>query len=122
MGFLCEPGGVRPDAPPGALQQLRATSKSVYWVYFDAAVQRSLKGVRTPARPHLGTAGVAPDVKGRLSTIPPGLHGGNIDNWRIGAGSVVFYPVQIDGGMFSVGDPHISQGDRELSGTAIEAS
>jgi formamidase len=30
--------------------------------------------------------------------------------------------VQVDGGLFSVGDPHISQGDRELSGTAIEAS
>jgi len=84
--------------------------------------QPALPGFRIPVRPHLGTAGVAPDTKGRVSTIPPGLHGGNIDNWRIGAGSKVFYPVQVDGGLFSVGDPHISQGDGELSGTAIEAS
>jgi acetamidase/formamidase len=81
-----------------------------------------LPGVRIPVRPHLGTAGVAPDERGRISTIPPGTHGGNIDNWRIGAGSTVYYPVQVDGGLFSVGDPHISQGDGELSGTAIEAS
>ncbi len=84
--------------------------------------QTALAGVRVPARPHLGTAGVAPDVKGRVSTIPPGTHGGNIDNWRIGAGAVMYYPVAVDGALFSIGDPHVSQGDGELSGTAIEAS
>jgi acetamidase/formamidase len=83
---------------------------------------KALNGIRVPVRPHLGTAGVAPDVKGRVSTIPPGLHGGNIDNWRIGAGATMYYPVQVDGGLFSVGDPHVSQGDGEISGTAIEAS
>ena len=88
----------------------------------DCCRQPALKGVRVPVRPHLGTAGVAPDVKGRVSTIPPGSHGGNIDNWRIGAGAVMFYPVQVNGALFSVGDPHISQGDGEISGTAIEAS
>src|ERR1700722_2843883 len=82
----------------------------------------ALKGIRVPARPHLGTAGVAPAIDGRTSTIPPGLHGGNIDNWRIGAGATMYYPVQVDGALFSVGDPHISQGDGEISGTAIEAS
>ena len=82
----------------------------------------SLKGVRVPARPHLGTAGVAPDIQGRVSTIPPGVHGGNIDNWRIGAGAVMYYPVQVEGALFSIGDPHVSQGDGEISGTAIEAS
>jgi acetamidase/formamidase len=84
--------------------------------------QKALEGVRIPVRPHLGTAGVAPDAAGRVSTIPPGLHGGNIDNWRIGAGSTMYYPVQVDGGLFSIGDPHISQGDGEISGTAIESS
>ena len=84
--------------------------------------QKALEGVRVPVRPHLGTAGVAPDIAGRTSSIPPGLHGGNIDNWRIGAGATMYYPVQVDGALFSVGDPHISQGDGEISGTAIEAS
>jgi acetamidase/formamidase len=84
--------------------------------------QTALPGVRIPVRPHLGTAGVAPDIPGRISTIPPGSHGGNIDNWRIGAGSTMYYRAQVDGGLFSIGDPHISQGDGEISGTAIESS
>jgi acetamidase/formamidase len=88
----------------------------------DCCRQPALRGIRVPVRPHLGTAGVAPDAKGRVSTVPPGSHGGNIDNWRIGAGATMFYPVQVDGALFSIGDPHISQGDGEISGTAIEAS
>jgi acetamidase/formamidase len=84
--------------------------------------ETALDGVRVPARPHLGTAGVAPAVDGRVSTIPPGRHGGNIDNWRIGAGATMYYPVQVPGALFSIGDPHVSQGDGEVSGTAIESS
>ncbi len=84
--------------------------------------QPALEGITIPARPHLGTAGVAPAVDHPVSTIPPGLHGGNIDNWRIGANSRMYYPVQVKGGLFSIGDPHVSQGDGEISGTAIEAS
>ncbi|HLI56998.1 MAG TPA: acetamidase/formamidase family protein, partial [Actinomycetota bacterium] len=52
----------------------------------------SLADVVVPLRPHLGTMGVAPATPGRHSSIPPGLHGGNIDNWRIGAGAVMYYP------------------------------
>src|SRR5262249_25827304 len=88
----------------------------------DCVRSPGLKGVRVAARPHLGTAGVAPNEVGRVSTIPPGKHGGNIDNWRIGAGATMHYPIAVDGALFSIGDPHISQGDGELSGTAIEAS
>jgi acetamidase/formamidase len=84
--------------------------------------QPALEGIRIPVRPHLGAAGVAPDQPGRISSIPPGKHGGNIDNWRIGAGATMYYPVQVDGALFSIGDPHISQGDGEISGTAIESS
>ncbi|NMN06671.1 MULTISPECIES: acetamidase/formamidase family protein [unclassified Novosphingobium] len=84
--------------------------------------QPALPGVTIPARPHLGTAGVAPAVNEPVSTIPPGLHGGNIDNWRIGAGATMYYKCQVKGGLFSIGDPHVSQGDGEISGTAIESS
>ncbi len=34
----------------------------------------------------------------------------------------MYYPVLVDGALFSVGDPHISQGDGEIAGTAIESS
>jgi acetamidase/formamidase len=66
--------------------------------------------------------GLAPAAPGRHSSVPPGDHGGNIDNWRIGAGARMLYPVQVPGALLSLGDPHVSQGDGEVSGTALEAS
>lgn len=81
-----------------------------------------LKGVRLPIRPHFGTIGVAPKEADIVDTIPPSYTGGNIDNWRIGKGATMFYPVAVEGGLLSVGDPHASQGDSELCGTAIECS
>jgi acetamidase/formamidase len=82
----------------------------------------ALEGVRVPLRPHFGTIGLAPAQAGRHSSVPPGEHGGNIDNWRIGAGARMLYPIQVDGALLSIGDPHVSQGDGEVSGTALEAS
>jgi len=77
--------------------------------------------VEVPVRPHLGVIGVAPEG-GRRSSIPPGVWGGNVDNWRFGPGAVVHYPVFHEGAGFYVGDPHFAQGDGEICGTAIEAS
>lgn len=82
----------------------------------------ALAGVTIGLRPHFGTMGVAPAAPGRHSSVPPGDHGGNVDNWRIGAGGRMLYPVQVPGALLSVGDPHVSQGDGEVSGTALEAS
>ena len=55
-----------------------------------------------------------------MDSIPPSYIGGNIDNWRIGKGATMYYPVAVKGALLSVGDPHASQGDSELCGTAIE--
>ncbi|WP_445165660.1 acetamidase/formamidase family protein [Mycolicibacterium sp. Dal123E01] len=84
--------------------------------------QPALPGVVVPLRPHFGTMGVAPAGPQRVSSVPPGDHGGNVDNWRIGAGGRMYYPVQVPGALLSVGDPHVSQGDGEVSGTALESS
>jgi acetamidase/formamidase len=81
-----------------------------------------LQGVRVPVRPHFGVIAVAPKEAEFVDSIPPGYFGGNMDNWRIGKGAVMFYPVAVEGALFSVGDPHASQGDSELCGTAIECS
>lgn len=78
--------------------------------------------VEVPVRPHFGVIGVAPDTSERLSSIPPGVFGGNVDNWRFGPGATIAYPVFVDGGNLFVGDPHFAQGDGEMCGTAIEAS
>ena len=81
-----------------------------------------LKDVRIPVRPHFGTIGLAPDTADIVDSVPPSIFGGNLDNWRLGAGAKVFLPVAVAGGLFSVGDPHASQGDGEVCGTAIECS
>jgi acetamidase/formamidase len=81
-----------------------------------------LKDIRVPIRPHFGTMGLAPKEADFVNSIPPSYTGGNIDNWRIGKGATMYYPVAVPGALLSVGDPHASQGDSELCGTAIECS
>lgn len=83
---------------------------------------RVLQDIRIPIRPHFGTIGVAPAEADKVDSVPPNYTGGNIDNWRIGKGATLYFPVAVDGANFSVGDPHASQGDSELCGTAIECS
>ncbi|WP_428029561.1 acetamidase/formamidase family protein [Ancylobacter sp.] len=81
-----------------------------------------LPGIKVPARLHFGTMGLAPAEADFVSTIPPNYTGGNMDDWRIAKGARMYYPVAVPGGLFSCGDAHASQGDSELSGTAIEIS
>ena len=76
-------------------------------------------GIRVPLAPFCGEIGVAP-LTGPLSTIPPDLHGGNMDTRHLIAGSTLFLPVFVAGARFSIGDGHATQGDGEVSGTAIE--
>jgi acetamidase/formamidase len=83
---------------------------------------RILQDVRVPIRPHFGVIGLAPDEADIVDSIPPSYFGGNIDNWRIGKGATMYYPVAVAGGLLSLGDPHAAQGDSELAGTAIEMS
>jgi acetamidase/formamidase/AraC-like DNA-binding protein len=82
----------------------------------------ALAGVRIPIRPHFGIIALASDFAGLVDSTPPSSFGGNIDNWRLGAGSRLYLPVAVTGGLLSIGDPHASQGDGEISGTAIECS
>jgi acetamidase/formamidase len=81
-----------------------------------------LKNVRIPVRPHFGVIGLAPKEAEMVDSIPPSYTGGNIDDWRVGKGATMYYPVAVPGALLSVGDPHASQGDSELCGTAIECS
>lgn len=81
-----------------------------------------LEKATIPVRPHFGVMAVAPRESGLVDSIPPSYFGGNMDNWRAGKGAKLFLPIAAPGALFSVGDPHASQGDSELCGTAIECS
>jgi acetamidase/formamidase len=77
--------------------------------------------VRFPIAPFLGLMGVATPGPGRLHSTPPGEHGGNLDISVLQAGSTLYLPVQIPGAGFYIGDPHLAQGNGEISLTALEA-
>ena len=66
-----------------------------------------------------GVMGLAPAEADMVDSIPSSYTGGNIDNWRIGKGATLYYPVAVPGALWSVGDPQASQGDSEQCGTTI---
>lgn len=77
--------------------------------------------IKIPLSPFPGIMGVAPDTDEMLSTIPPRANGGNMDDPNIVEGTTVYFPVFVEGALFSIGDTHAAQGHGEVSGTAIEA-
>lgn len=80
-------------------------------------------GIVIPLRPFFGSMGVAPPpAAGRISSNPPWIHAGNLDNKELVAGTTLFIPVHTPGALFEVGDGHAAQGDGEVDQTAIETS
>lgn len=79
------------------------------------------EGIEVPLRPFAGVMGVAPDTDEMLNTIPPRANGGNLDDPHLVAGTTVYFPVFVPGGLFSIGDTHAVQGLGEVSGTAMES-
>lgn len=77
--------------------------------------------IEIPLKPFPGVMGVAPATDSMLSTIPPRKNGGNMDDPNMTEGSTVYFPVLVDGALFSIGDAHATQGHGEVCGTAIEA-
>lgn len=66
--------------------------------------------------------GLPPASHDYVDSIPPLVTGGNLDNKRIGVGTTMYYPIQVDGALLSLGDAHAAQADSELDGTGIETS
>ena len=80
-------------------------------------------GIVVPLHPFYGSMGVAPAPElGRVSSVPPGRHAGNIDNRELVVGSTLYIPVFVPGALFELGDGHAAQGDGEVDQTAIETS
>lgn len=81
---------------------------------------RNQFGQTIALRPFMGVMGMPPAEPGIHSTIPPRATGGNIDCKELIAGSTLYLPIAVPGGLFSVGDGHGAQGDGEVCVTAIE--
>ena len=92
---------------------------------FDLERGRALfaPGIEVPLKPFFGIMATGPARSlGRLSSVPPGAHGGNIDLNELTAGSILYLPVHVPGALFMVGDGHAAHGDGEVDLTAIETS
>ena len=81
---------------------------------------RNHLGQEVRLRPFMGVMGMPPAEEGQHSTQPPRATGGNIDCKELVAGSILYLPIAVAGGLFSTGDGHAAQGDGEVSRTAIE--
>lgn len=89
----------------------------------EAMVARLPWGSVVPLAPFFGNFGVAPPAScGRITSIIPREHGGNMDNKALVQGCTVYFPVFNPGALFSAGDGHAAQGDGEVCLTAIETS
>jgi len=80
-------------------------------------------GLELPLAPFFGIMAVAPPKAwGRITSIVPRAHGGNLDNKELVAGATLFLPIFEAGALFSCGDGHGAQGDGEVCITAIETA
>jgi acetamidase/formamidase len=86
----------------------------------DTLVGQDQQGHSLTLHPFMGVMGMPPNEPGIHSTGPPRIWGGNLDCKELIAGSTLFLPIPVVGGLFSVGDGHAVQGDGEVSGIAIE--
>jgi amidase len=72
-----------------------------------------------PYRPMLGCIGTAPEM-GVPTTMPAGLHGGNMDIIETAVASTVYLPVYVEGALLYLGDAHAAMGHGELSASGLE--
>jgi acetamidase/formamidase len=80
-------------------------------------------GVYVSLRPFFGCMGVAPPAElGRISSVPPWIHAGNLDNKELVAGTRLFIPIHVKGALFSAGDGHAAQGNGEVDLMALETA
>jgi acetamidase/formamidase len=79
-------------------------------------------GIMLKLSPFWGTIGVAPPALGSFPVVSPGPAGGNFDNKELVAGSTLYLPVHVPGGLLAMSDGHGLQGDGEVSVAAAETS
>lgn len=124
------PEGPKPEPDASAAEPEKFHNVSVF-----TTVRKSRRGawqglmknargeeVSFPAAPFMGIMGVAAATDAPVHSVPPGIYGGNMDVKDLGAGTIVYLPVLVDGANFYTGDPHMAQANGEVALTALEHS
>ncbi|NLY19808.1 MAG: acetamidase/formamidase family protein [Tissierellia bacterium] len=81
----------------------------------------SYKGIDVKLNPMIGVIGTAPS-EDSIPTGTPYSHGGNMDCKYIKEGVSLYLPVNVEGGLLSIGDLHAAMGDGEINGAGVEIS
>lgn len=114
-GFRPTAGFLEEDFPYSRSKLIRLDRERMIGVFGN--------GIEIPLKPFFGSMGVAPPpAAGRISSAPPWIHAGNIDNKEFVAGTTLYIPVHVKGALFEVGDGHAGQGDGEVDIQAMETS
>lgn len=94
--------------------------------YFHIDMQKKqiqfAPGIVIPINPFPGVVAVAQAKPGAYDSDPPGQYGGNMDLRELQAGSTLYLPVFMKGGLVWTGDSHAGQGNGEIDLTAIETA
>jgi amidase len=77
---------------------------------------------KIPVKPMVGCAGVAPVTTSLSSLSPTAPEGGNMDLRQLEAGSRLYLPVSVEGGLFALGDLHAAMGIGEPAGAGFECA
>lgn len=91
-----------------------------HWQLEDESTT-SMPGITLALHPFCGILGVQRAEAGIFRTRPPGPYGGNMDVKHLTAGSTLYLPVLVEGGLLCAGDAHAAQGDGEVSINGLEA-
>jgi amidase len=78
-------------------------------------------GLRLPMRPSMGFVATTPDYQ-QSTASDSGPYGGDIDMQELVAGSILYLPVFVPGGMLALGDCHAVVGDGAVGGTGAECA
>lgn len=82
-----------------------------------------LEDLTVPLHPFMGCLSVAPPVTAdEPLTYFAGSYGGNMDFYKVTAGTTVYLPIYHEGALLFLGDGHAAQGDGEINGDALETS
>jgi len=108
--------GFLPDDFPYARMKIIPLDRERMVAHFSDSIE-------IPMRPFFGSMGVAPPIgNGRISSAPPWIHAGNLDNKELVAGTTLYIPVHAPGALFLAGDGHAGQGNGEVDITAMETA
>ena len=113
--------GVMAAIPGAGLLGDGVTASQIKMMPIEKGMARFNDKLSLPVTPTIGVIGVAP-ASGAIPCGAPGPHGGNMDNKKTRAGSVLYLPIWVEGALLAMGDLHGLIGDGEIMVSGLEVA